>query len=237
MPERRFNRNRRVWRKLGAAAVLLIAPATLPAQEVVSFPTSDGGIVFGDLYGDGVDGVILAPGGRFNKSSWTVQARVLAEAGFRVLAIDFRGRGESRVGRSGSDALSLDVLAAARYLREIGANQIAVVGASLGGWAAGEAAVESITATSIEISRLVLLAHSPIRQPERLPGRKLFIVSRGDTSGTGASRLEAIRAQYEAAPEPKALMVVEGNAHAQLLFQETEGEKVMSEILRFLLAR
>lgn len=57
------------------------------AQEQVSFPTQDGGLVYADLYGRGDLGVVLAHGGRFNKASWEKQARQLADAGFRVLAI------------------------------------------------------------------------------------------------------------------------------------------------------
>jgi hypothetical protein len=40
------------------------------AQEHVWFPTEDGGMVFGDIYGKGERGVVLAHGGRFNKESW-----------------------------------------------------------------------------------------------------------------------------------------------------------------------
>ena len=35
--------------------------------------------------------VILAHSGRFNKESWLEHAQALAAAGFRALAIDFRG--------------------------------------------------------------------------------------------------------------------------------------------------
>lgn len=85
------------------------------AQKTVSFPTEDGGVVFADLYGKGDRGVILAHGGQFNKESWAKQAQELVEAGFRVLAIDFRGYGKSH-GPGDSDPmdapLHLDVLAA-----------------------------------------------------------------------------------------------------------------------------
>jgi predicted alpha/beta hydrolase len=62
-----------------------------PAQEKVSFPTQDGGVVYADIYGKGERDVVLAHGGRLNKESWEQQARTLASAGFRVLAFDFRG--------------------------------------------------------------------------------------------------------------------------------------------------
>jgi len=66
---------------------------TADAQEHVSFETSDGGVVYADVYGIGGRGVVLAHGGRFNKESWAPQARELAAAGFHVVAIDFRGYG------------------------------------------------------------------------------------------------------------------------------------------------
>ena len=81
---------------LGAAVTIVaIAGAVAPPQRV-SFETPDGGVVYADVYGQGRRGVVLAHGGRFNKESWAKQARALAEAGFRVLAFDFRGRGQSR---------------------------------------------------------------------------------------------------------------------------------------------
>ena len=44
------------------------------------------------------------------------QARAFADAGLRVLAIDLRGRGDTRTGRAGPDSLQLDVLGAIDYL-------------------------------------------------------------------------------------------------------------------------
>ena len=202
--------------------------------KVVSFPTSDGGLIYGHEYGDTDHGIVLAHGARFNKESWDTQARVLAQAEFRVLAIDFRGYGKSRGGRQSQgrdDRHYLDVLAAVRYLRGTGAKAVSVVGASFGGEAAAMAAVE---AGPGEIDRLVLLAHSPIEQPERMKGRKLFITTRGDFSGRGALRLPGIREQYDRAPEPKELVILEGTAHAQHIFGTEQGERLMREIQRFL---
>jgi len=212
---------------------LLLLLVACSGPERVSFPTEDGGVVHADLYGQGAHGVVLAHGGRFTKASWATQAETLARAGFRVLTIDFRGRGESRGGPQSTspDDVHFDVLAAVRYLRASGAETVSVVGASFGGGAAARAAVE---AGEGEIDRLVLLAASAIDEPERMKGRTLFITARGDTTGSGALRLPVIRDQYERAPGPKELVILEGAAHAQYLFEKDQGERLMREILRFL---
>ncbi len=214
--------------------VTLTLAGMTAAQEPVSFPTQDGWIIHGDLYGTGDRGVVLVHGGRFEKGSWEKQARALVEAGFRALAIDLRGFGLSKEGPPGarSDFGSpLDVLAAVRYLRENGAKTVSVVGASMGGDAAEGALVE---AKSGEIDRVVLLAHGAYGPPEKLKGRKLFMVSRDDLGPGDKPRLPKIRAQYDKAPEPKELVILEGSAHAQFIFQTDQGERLMREILRFL---
>ncbi len=207
---------------------------TSSAPNGVSFPTSDGGVIYADHYGDGERGVVLAHGGRFNKESWKDQALILARAKFRVLAIDFRGYGKSRGGSKSQgrdEAYHLDILAAAEYLRETGAKTVSIVGASFGGWAAAGAVV---AAKPGEIDRLVLLAASSIDEPERLKGRKLFIASRNDIIGDGRPRLPMIQALFERAPDPKELVVLEGSAHAQHIFKTDQAERLMDEILRFL---
>jgi pimeloyl-ACP methyl ester carboxylesterase len=216
--------------------VALLLSADAAAQKTVSFPTEDGGLVYADIYGQGDRGVVLAHGGRFNKESWEKQARTLAAAEFRVLALDFRGYGQSR-GPGQSDPMTaplhLDVLAAVRYLRKKGAKSVSVVGASMGGGAAGDA---SIASRPGEIDRLVLLGAAPNGPADKLQSSTLFIVARDDASGDGP-RLPRIHEQYEKAPGPKELIILDGSAHAQYLFQTDQGDRVMGEILRFLSAK
>lgn len=211
-----------------------LAPApALSAQERVSFPTQDGGVVSADVYGNGSHGVVLAHGGRFSKQSWEKQAKVLVAAGLRALAIDFRGYGQSRAGHLSSDGRHLDVLAAVDYLRQTGATTVSVVGASMGGDHAAEAAeVEPDT-----IDRLVLLAAGAYTALTRMRGRKLFILSRDDVMGESIRRLPAIREQYYRASDPKEFVILEGAAHAQFIFATEQGERLMQEILRFLSTR
>jgi pimeloyl-ACP methyl ester carboxylesterase len=210
-----------------AVAGFMLAGIT-HAKERVSFPTEDGGVIYGDLYGKGDRAIVLAHGARFNKESWAKQIPHLEEAGFRVLAIDFRGYGESRAGaqsQGGYSDLYLDVLAAVRYLHQAGAKSVSVMGGSMGGGAAEQA---SEHAKPGEIDRLVLLAPAWVEHPEKLSGRKLFVTSRGDT------RAARIQEEYEKAPEPKKLLLLDGSAHAQFLFETEHGPQLMQEILRFL---
>jgi len=103
---------------------------------------------------------------------------------------------------------------------------------TFGGSAAGDASIKS---TAGEIDRIVFLGAAPNLPAEGLKSRALFIVARDDANDSGP-RLPGIRAQYEKAPQPKQLIVLDGSAHAQFLFQTPQGARVMQEILRFLTA-
>jgi hypothetical protein len=204
-------------------------------QRPVTFPLTDKSAqIQADLYGSGKRGILLAHGGRLNKESWKKQAEILADSGFKVLAIRFRGDSfnpDGSPGSFGSNAdNAADVLAGVSYLRQTGATSISAVGASLGGDAVGEA---STRVTPGSIDRIVLLASSGGDAPERLAGRKLFIVARGDRNSSGL-RLDEITRHYARASQPKKLVVLEGSAHAQFLFDTDQGPRLLNEILSFL---
>jgi dienelactone hydrolase len=129
--------------------------------------------------------------------------------------------------------LYLDVLASVHYLQKTSVKSVSVVGGSMGGGAAGDA---SITSQPGEINRVVFLGARPNLPAEKLKCASLFIVARDDASADGP-RLPGIRAQYEKAPQPKELIILDGSAHAQFLFQTDQGERAMREILRFLSAK
>ena len=180
------------------SSVLLAAsvPADVAFRKV-SFDTSDGGKIHANLYGGGAHGVVLAHGAVFDKESWHEQATRLARAGLRVLAIDFRGYGDSRPGSLGR-ALYLDILGAVDYLEEAGCERVSVVGGSMGGGAAARAAVEAEPGA---IDRLVLLAHSPIDDPAAMQGDKLFITDqRGPSCGPPPAIRSSERAQEMGRP-------------------------------------
>jgi len=200
--------------------------------EHVSFGSEDGAVIYADLYGEGGRGIVLAHGGQFRKESWQPQAQQLARAGYRVLAFDFRGFGKSHgPGDSDMDTapMYLDVLAAVHYLRQNGAKTVAVMGGSFGGGAAADASSASQTG---EISCLILLAGEG-GPAERIKAPLLEIVARDDANDDGL-RLPRIRAWFDKVPQPKELIVLNGSAHAQFLFQTDQAELVMREVFRFL---
>lgn len=210
-------------------------------QRTVSFPfdggnpgANHGEPISADLYGRGSRGLILAHGGRFGKESWKKQAEVFANHGFLVLALAFRGDRSNPDGTPGSDGSDVenaeDVVAAVGYLHRIGAKTISAVGGSLGGYAVANADARSKPRI---FDRIVIMGSPGGDAPEKLTGRKLFLVARNDTSGDGL-RLPEISSSFARVPEPKRLVVVEGSAHAQFLFGTEQGPKVLDTILRFL---
>lgn len=131
--------------------------------------------------------MVLGHGAVFNKESWHALAMSLKKEGLRVLAIDFRGYGKSVEGRR-PDARHLDLLGGVDFLKANGAERVSLLGGSMGGGAAAQAAVES-KAGSIE--KLVLLANVPVNSPNKLKGDKLFIVSEGDRLA------DSVRSQFK----------------------------------------
>ena len=223
---------------LFAAAIMLFSNPS-PAQDVfyqprlVSFPTEDGGTVFAHLYGKGNRGIVLVHGGRFKKESWREQAHYLTNAGFHVMAIDLRGYGQSK-GPGHEDIFSaplyLDVLAAVRYLKKNGAKTVSVVGGSLGGGAGADAAT---VAEAGEISALVTLGGLMGRKrPEDVKVPLLVITTRQDANAAGL-RLPGIQAAFDKVPGKKELVVLEGAAHAQFMFDTDLAGGVMERIVKF----
>src|SRR5262245_581811 len=216
---------------IGALLVAAVAP------QSISITTQSGESIAGDLYGSGARGVVvIAHGGYSTRPGWASEAQTIADAGFRVLVFETRAAAE--FARSGKETpcfydetcLAGDVLAAVRFLRTRGATTIAVVGGSIGGAAAAQAAVD---AASGDIDRIVLLAPAEIASPERMKGRKLFLTARGDANSAGL-RLPAIRVQFDRAPEPKTWVVLDGSAHGQRVFQTEQRDAVLRMIVGFL---
>lgn len=209
------------------AAVLVTVDGLYGASvpEEISFSTSDGGVIHAHLYGAGEHAVVLAHGAVFDKESWQPLATELSSRGLQVLALDFRGYGRSMPDGEKTE-LWRDVAGAAAYLRQRGADRISALGASMGGGAVARASVEAPQGT---FHKLVFLAAAPIREAGRMKADSfLFLVSREERL------LPRVRQQFEQAPDPKRLEILEGSAHAQHVFRTDQAETLTRLIVEYL---
>ncbi len=171
-------------------------------MEPVFFKTSDDILIAADYYkGNTTKGALLLHMMPANKSSWRHFAPLLVGEGYHVLAIDFRGHGESGRGPDGykdfkdeeHEASIHDIAAAIDFLKQRGANtdHMILIGASIG----ANLAI-AYMALHHEIVRAVLLsAGTKYRGIDALHAiksidvsqRLFFVTSKDDVGSNGSN--------------------------------------------------
>jgi uncharacterized protein len=213
------------------AALLAAGCAAEPTPgRVVRFSTDDGVELAGDLRGSGATGVVLAHMFPTDRRSWAEFASLLADRGYRSLAFDFRGYGDSG-GQREIPEIWRDVVAAADELRARGARRIVLVGASMGGTASLIAAAQSelngVVTLSAAGTFMGLSAPPEVLQAVDEP--KMFIAAQDD--GSAATTAQTF---YDTASGAKRLEVVTGADHGTEILEGRQGETVRRLILEFL---
>jgi pimeloyl-ACP methyl ester carboxylesterase len=181
-----------------------------PGARAVTFPGPDGSELAGRELGDGDVAVVLAHGASTDESSWYSVMGPLAGAGYRVLAFDSRGVGES-TGTASTDvgARAADIEAAIRHVRDEGADRVVLMGSSLG-WIATLRVGETGT---LDLAAIVGVSPPAIPlDPDAVPEPALFVASRGDTGPAEAARVLA-----RATGRPP--VIVSGSIHGAGLFR------------------
>jgi esterase/lipase len=195
--------------------------------------TEDGLVLRGRYYAGGLTthSIILAHAYDSSQSSWGALKDSLVARGYAVLALDFRGHGDSP-GKKEPGIADADLTAAYRYLRRSSNNQgkIFLIGASLGGTASLKVAAreetQGVIALSAPTSIRGLDAGSDV---PRIAEAKLFIAAQGD--GRYASDAQAM---FDSAREPRQIQLVSGSAHGTDLLKGANADRVRSLIFDFL---
>jgi pimeloyl-ACP methyl ester carboxylesterase len=218
----------------GTTSTSVAGAASAPTYTTVTFGTDDGLCLGGRIYGAGARGIALAHMYPADQTSWDAVAQRLAAEGFLVLTFDFRGYGESE-GTRDIPNLALDVTAAVATLRQAGAEEIVLVGASMGGTACLESALQAQALSSIRLAGVVTLS-APVEfrglsAEEAVPQLQvplLFIAAEGDSGAAGASSLQ------ELAGGRSTLVILPGSDHGTDLFAGSQADEAWRLLLEFI---
>jgi pimeloyl-ACP methyl ester carboxylesterase len=193
---------------------------------------SEGETLTAELYGalPAPRAVILCHGQSWDASGWRDIAPQFVERGVPALAINFRGFGGS-TGKTGKWSTVTDVGAAKAWLRQQGATEIALVGASMGGHAVLGASFDGDVESVVSISAPVEAIEDALSK--RVTGRKLFICATEDHLGAAPHVLHT----FEVCDAPKMLLMVDGTEHSRPLLEGRYGATVLAAILDFVAGR
>jgi dipeptidyl aminopeptidase/acylaminoacyl peptidase len=218
-----------------ATAVPPTAIATpIPPPTAVSFETADGVTLPGISYGSGETAVIFSHMGEHHQNTWAQLAQTMAEQGYLALTYDMRfWRENGTVDAALRDKAAEDLLAAIAYVRSRGAQNVVLVGASLGGLAALEVADEvGPTAVIILASPFEADFFPSLRvtaeDVQAITAPILFIASEEEDFAPGIEQM------YELAAEPKEIHIYPGAAHGTDLFQTEHTADLTERILSFI---
>ena len=183
----------------------------------VEIVTEDNVGLKGKIFGQGKVGIVLAHMYPADQSSWTPTARKLSALKYRVLTFDFRGYGLSE-GTKNIPQIDMDMLAAAQTLQKE-TEKIYVIGASMGGIAALNAALKLEVSGIISLSAPQEFMGLKPGNVEDIKAPKLFLASAGDRIAADSARVF-----YEQANEPREIEILKGNKHGTDMLRDQNSE-------------
>lgn len=194
--------------------------------EFWSLDLPDGGRLTGTRFGDAAHVVLLLHGMRYEQTSWHPFAARLVAAGCGALTLDFRGYGASSP-RPEPTRDAADVAQAVERLWTEGANEVSLLGGSMG----GAAALQAAALQGARVDRIAVLSPAVDAESVALvmsPVPLLVLASEGEPLAQESIALKRLR------PETTELHLYPGDAHAQRLLAGPHQSDVEERLLRFL---
>ena len=196
--------------------------------------TSDAEMLQADLYGElpSRRAAILVHGQQWDASGWRDVAPRFVARGVAALALNLRGYDGSS-GKTNEFAPPapwtpvIDLRAAKALLRDRGAREVALVGASMGGHAVLASTFEGDVECVVSISAPVVAVADELSR--KVSGRKLFLCASEDASGAMAH----VQHAFEVTSGPKTLLVFGGKEHSRGMFAAPYGDDALSAIVDF----
>jgi dienelactone hydrolase len=193
---------------------------------------SEGESLTADLYGalPAARAAILCHGQSWDASGWRDIAPQLFGRGIPALALNFRGYAAS-TGKTTPPSTVVDLHAAKTWLRQAGATEIALVGASMGGHAVLGSSFERDVECVVSISAPVQPVDDALSR--KITGRKLFICANEDSMGAAPHVLRT----FDVCDRPKTLLMFGANEHSIGMFHAPYGGEVIAAMLDFVAGR
>ena len=203
-------------------------PVADPGRELI-VATSDGLELEARVWGEGDTYVVLAHMRPADMTSWFDFARLLAGEGYTSLAFNFRGYGESEVDDENDFSVAVDVRAAVDAAIADGAEEVFVIGASMGGTGAVAASASNEIAGTVTLSAPDEFEGVNAASLAQFVDSPLLLIA-ADDDGDAAENALAIAAQAKREPE---LVFLSGDQHGTNMFAE-HGDEITQLILDFL---
>ena len=187
-----------------------------------------------DLYGTlpARRAVILVHGQQWDASGWREIAPRFVARGIPALALNLRGY-DGSTGATNEFAPPepwspvTDVRSAKALLRDRGAREIALVGASMGGHAVLASTFDADVECVVSVSAPVTSVADDLSR--RVTGRKLFVCADEDSLGAAPNVLRA----FAVVAHPKTLLLFGGREHSRGMFAAPYGDEAVTAIVDF----
>ena len=188
--------------------------------------------LYGEIHESGRRAVILVHGQNWDASGWRTIADQFWARHIPALALNLRGY-DGSTGKTDEWAPPkpwspvADLRAAKQLLRTMGAREVALVGASMGGHAVLASSFEDDVECVVSVSAPVV--ETPDELVRKVSGRKLFVCADDDASGAWPHVARA----FHAARSPKKLVAFGGKEHSRGMFAAPYGAEAVRAIVDF----